>query len=97
MLGAEPYGRIGLGVAELITGLLLVIPRTMAIGALLGLGIISGALITHLFVIGINFNNDGGTLFFLAIVVFICTAAITWIKRRELPVIGNFFSQAERP
>lgn len=91
MLGVEPYGRIGLGIVELITAILLIVPRTTAIGALLGLGIISGALLSHFTVIGVNFNEDGGTLFFLAVVVFLCTATVAWIKRSELPIIGKYF------
>jgi hypothetical protein len=43
-LGMEPYGRIGIGVMELIASLLILVPKTRGIGALLGLGIISGAI-----------------------------------------------------
>ncbi|HRD09037.1 MAG TPA: DoxX family protein, partial [Saprospiraceae bacterium] len=51
-LGVEPYGRIGLGIIELITSLLILWPRTKIIGILLSLGIITGALFSHLLVIG---------------------------------------------
>ncbi len=70
-LGIEPYGRIGTGVLELITGFLLIFRKTSAYGAILGMGIISGAILSHLFVLGIVVENDGGYLFFLAIVVFV--------------------------
>ena len=70
-LGAEPYGRIGLGVVELITATLLIFKRTSFVGGLLGLGIISGAILSHLLVLGIEVQNDGGTLFILALTVFI--------------------------
>src|SRR5712672_4020652 len=43
-LGIEPWGRIGTGIAELIASILILIPRTTPLGALLGLGIMSGAL-----------------------------------------------------
>ena len=69
-LGIEPFGRIGSGILELITGVLLLSRRTSLYGAILGLGIISGAILSHLLVLGINVNNDGGNLFFLALVVF---------------------------
>lgn len=81
-LGAEPYGRIGLGVLELITAILLIVKKTSFIGGLLGLGIISGAILSHLFVLGIEVQNDGGTLFILALTVFIL-CLITVILQKE--------------
>ena len=71
-LGIEPYGRIGSGIAELIAAILILVPRTTLLGALLGLGVISVALLSHLFVLGIEVQNDGGTLFILAIITFLC-------------------------
>jgi hypothetical protein len=69
-LGVEPYGRIGLGIVELITAVLLIIKRTSFVGALMGVGIMTGAIFSHLFVLGVVVQNDGGTLFVLAILVF---------------------------
>lgn len=72
-LGVEPYGRILTGVLELITGLLLIFRRTSFLGAILGLGIISGAILSHLFILGIEVQNDKGQVFILALVVlFAC-------------------------
>ncbi len=71
-LGAEPWGRIGTGIMELITGILLLLPATAFIGCFLGLGIMSGAILSHLFVLGIESFGDGGTLFTLAIITFFC-------------------------
>src|SRR6056300_154335 len=62
-VGLEPYGRIGIGIAELITSILLLIPKTVWIGTILTIGIIGGAIIMHLTQIGIEVNNDGGILF----------------------------------
>ena len=81
-LGAEPYGRIGLGVVELITATLLIFKRTSFVGGLLGLGIISGAILSHLLVLGIEVQNDGGTLFILALTVFIL-CLITVILQKD--------------
>ena len=85
-LGLEPWGRIGSGVAELAAVVLLLIPKTSSIGALLSLGVISGAIVSHLTKLGIVVKNDGGLLFVLAVIVFICSAAILAMRRRE--VIG---------
>ncbi len=82
-LGAEPYGRIGLGVLELITSILILVPRTKLIGILLSLGIISGAIFSHLLVLGFNVKGDGGNLFFLAIVVFVASLLLLYIHRNE--------------
>lgn len=71
-LGIEPFGRIGSGIVELIASILILIPRTTLLGALLGLGTMLGAILSHLFVLGIVVQNDGGTLFILAIITFIC-------------------------
>jgi putative oxidoreductase len=65
-LGAEPWGRIGSGVAELVAAVLLLLPRTAGLGAVLSLGIISGALLSHLAILGIEVQGDGGLLFALA-------------------------------
>lgn len=70
MLDAEPSGRFILGSIELAVCILILIPKTTLLGAILGVFIMSGALMTHLFIIGINFNNDGGKLFTLAAICF---------------------------
>lgn len=72
MLGIEPYGRVGLGIIELGVVILLFIPKTQLIGSALGVGIMSGAIFTHVFQIGIEFNEDGGRLFSLALLCFAC-------------------------
>ena len=91
-LGAEPWGRIGSGVLELIVSVLLLWPRTVAIGAVGALGVISGALMAHLTKLGIEVQGDGGTLFYLALVVFMGSAVLAWLRRREIPVIGRWWA-----
>ncbi len=87
-LGAEPYGRIGSGVAELIAAALILTPSTVAIGALLALGVISGAIVSHLTVLGIEVMGDGGLLFALAVVVLVCSAAVLVAFADALPIVG---------
>lgn len=82
-LGAEPWGRIGTGIIELIASLLLLIPSTALIGALLGIGLMIGALGSHLTVIGIESKGDGGQLFMLAIIVLLACAIISIIHRAD--------------
>ena len=86
-LGVEPWGRIGTGVIELIAGILILIPASALIGAGLSLGLMAGAIASHLFVIGIESDNDGGQLFMLAIIVLVLSIAVLAIRRKEIPVL----------
>lgn len=90
----EAYGRIGSGVVELIAVLLLLAPRTAWLGALLALGTISGAIMSHLTMLGIVVKDDGGLLFALAIVVFVLSGVSLLIHRREIPVLGSAFGNS---
>ena len=90
-LGLEPWGRIGSGVVELIAAVLLLIPATAGFGALLALGVISGAIMSHLTKLGIEVQGDGGLLFGLAITVFVTSLIVGWLRRESIPVVRNFF------
>ncbi|NBU98402.1 MAG: DoxX family protein [Spirochaetia bacterium] len=82
-LGIEPWGRIGSGVAELIAIILILYSPTKVLGALFSLLIISGAILSHLFVLGIEIQNDGGLLFFLANLVFFLSLLVLYIHKEE--------------
>jgi len=88
-LGLEPWGRIGSGVVELIASILLVTPRTVVFGAALSLGVIGGAILSHLTRLGITLPavGDKGELFALAVVVFIAAAIVLYMHRNELPFL----------
>lgn len=94
LMGAENewIGRIGSGVVELIAVILLLIPSTAWLGALLSLGTITGALFSHLTKLGIVVKDDGGLLFGLACVVFVASLGILYIHRAQLPLIGEKFA-----
>ncbi len=83
-LGIEPWGRLGSGIAELVASILLLIPRTTWLGAALALGTMMGAIGSHLFVLGIEVQDDGGQLFMLAVLVTICAAALLWLDRESV-------------
>lgn len=83
-LGVEPFGRIASGIVELIIIILLFIPRSKIIGIFLSLVIIIGAIFSHLFVIGVEIMNDGGTLFYLALLIFIFSITLLFIHKDEL-------------
>ena len=95
-VGLEPLGRIGIGIIELIAGVLLLIPRTVWLGALITLGVIGGAIMMHLTQLGIevlyNGEPDGGQLFATACVTFLLSAIILFMHRKQIPIIGNRFN-----
>lgn len=86
---AEPWGRIGSGVVELIAAALLLYPRTTWLGALLASGVMAGAIMSHLTILGIEVQGDHGLLFALALTVFTCSLALLVISRKQIPIIGG--------
>jgi uncharacterized membrane protein YphA (DoxX/SURF4 family) len=88
-VGAEPWGRIGSGVVELVAAFLLLTPRFTWAGALLALGVMTGAILSHLTLLGIEVQNDRGLLFTLALVVFAASVALLYLERTKIPVIGE--------
>ena len=90
-LGLEPYGRIGIGMLELIAGILLFIPRTVWAGALLSLGLMAGAVFSHLMQLGIVVNNDKGVLFITAVVTSVLSAILLYMVRKEIPKFRKSF------
>ncbi len=87
-VGLGAPGRIGTGVAELIAAVLLLIPATAWAGAILSVGLMGGALISHLTVLGIEVQGDGGYLFGLGLFVFVGCLLVLYIRRRQIPLLG---------
>jgi len=88
-LGAEPWGRLGTGVLEGVAVLLLLLPRTAGLGALLATGLMLGAIGSHLAVLGIEVQGDGGLLFALACVTAACGAGVALRRRVELLALAR--------
>jgi uncharacterized membrane protein YphA (DoxX/SURF4 family) len=83
-LGVEPYGRILTGVLELITAIVLLIPRWRVFAAVNAAGMMVGAIASHLFLLGIEIQNDGGLLFGLAVAVLISSGVLILAERDKL-------------
>lgn len=83
-LGVEPYGRIGSAIAELIAAVLILIPKTTWLGALGAAGVMIGAILSHLFVLGIEVQNDGGLLFALAVITLLCSLGLLYFNKNKL-------------
>lgn len=83
-LGVEPYGRIGSGIVELIASILLFVDKTKFYAALLAMGTMFGAIVSHLFVLGIEVMHDGGLLFTLACITFVCSAIVAYVYKNDV-------------
>lgn len=102
-IGLEPlaqpftdFGAYGVGIAELIASILLIVPATRHWGALFGLGVLSGAIFFHLFTplgVAVEFPGakPGGdpSLFVLAVVAWTCLALLVIRNRQRFPFIGT--------
>ncbi|OHX66385.1 DoxX family protein [Flammeovirga pacifica] len=89
-VGMEPFGRIGIGTLELIASILILIPRTSWIGNLLTLGIIGGAILMHLTILGIEVNGDNGSLFFLAVLTEVLSILLLGLEKDKYPYINKY-------
>ncbi len=83
-VGIEPWGRIATGIVELIASILILIPRTTLYGALLAIGIMGGAIMSHLFILGIEVQKDGGLLFVYATIILVCSLFLVFVYRKQL-------------
>lgn len=86
--GLGTTGRIGVGILELLASILLLLPKTIWQGALLSTMLMFGALFSHLTSLGIEVHNDGGKLFYMALVTWVLSIAILWHERKNIPFIN---------
>ena len=95
-LGAGAYGRLTLGALEAMAVVLLLVPRTAAIGGLLTAGILTGAVLAHLTILGVVYNGDP-SLFVLALVGLAAGLTVAWVRRNRIPVLNQLLRTAEAP
>lgn len=86
-LGVEPVGRIGSGIIELMASILIFFKTTTFYGALIALVVMIGAIASHIFVLGIEVNGDGGMLFIYACVVTICVSYLLFQNKNEFTLL----------
>jgi uncharacterized membrane protein YphA (DoxX/SURF4 family) len=82
-IGMEPWGRIVVGVLELLASVLMLISRTAWLGAILAFGLMTGALFMHLTILGVVIMDDNGQLFAYSVVVASCSAYVVY-KNKEI-------------
>jgi uncharacterized membrane protein YphA (DoxX/SURF4 family) len=93
-MGIEPWGRYLTGTAELIASALILFPATSVIGAVVAAGIMFVAIISHLFILGVEVRGDGGLLFAYACIVLVASVYIIITGRHQLLA---FFAGSKMP
>lgn len=88
-VGLEPVGRYGTGIVELMAAVLLLFQCHAWLGALLAAGVMGGAIMSHLTVLGIVVQNDGGLLFCLALTVMLCSVVVLFLHWRQIPIVSR--------
>jgi uncharacterized membrane protein YphA (DoxX/SURF4 family) len=83
-MNMEPWGRYATGMAELVASLLILYKPTTAIGSFFAVAIMSGALLSHAFVLGVEVMEDHGLLFLYALIVWVAAILLLWIEREKL-------------
>jgi putative oxidoreductase len=86
-VGMEPWGRIGIGILELIASALIIYSGTVWLGATLAIGLMGGAILMHLTMLGIEVKGDGGYLFSLALAVATSSLLALWLDRKNIPAV----------
>ncbi len=90
-LGMEPGGRWLVGALEVLAAVLLAIRGSAATGALLGWGILCGALIAHATVLGVA--GMMGAMSFLALAAWIGCGFILYAESRQIDCIRCMFAR----
>lgn len=85
----EAFMRIGTGVLELIAAILLFTPKKVWLGAFLTAGLMSGAMLSHFTILGIEHNNDGGVLFTGSAITFLTGLILLLQNRKDIPYVGK--------
>ena len=83
-IGMEPWGRIGVGIGELVASVLILLPRSAWLGGLLAIGLMAGAIFMHLVFLGISVQGDGGALFGMAAATLICASYVVIHDRSQI-------------
>ena len=74
-IGLGQWFRYLTGTLEVVGAFLLLIPRTSGLGALMLVGVMTGAVMTHLFIVG------GSPL--TAIILLVVTGVVAWGRRQR--------------
>ena len=87
-LDMEPAGRYAIAVIELVAALLL-LSSSAALGSVIAVAVMCGAIIAHVTQLGLAVNNDGGMLVGMLVVVLLCAGYVLVSRRKEIPFVGD--------
>jgi hypothetical protein len=87
-VGMEPWGRIGSGLVEGVAGILILLnARAQVLASILALDTMSGAIVSHLTILGIEVMGDGGELFYLAWAVAISALLVLYKNKTTMQML----------
>ncbi|MEM9694777.1 MAG: DoxX family protein [Myxococcota bacterium] len=89
-LGMEPYGRYTIGAFEGLCAIVMVSPYA-AVGGVMTSAVMVGAILAHVTKLGVVVAGDGGKHIVLLVVVMTSALVVAFVRRRELPLIGETF------
>ena len=92
-IGIEPWGRYTVGIIELASAVLILVPRVSWFGAFIAFEVMVGAIFSHLSILGVSVRGDNGLLFIMAWIVAIAALTTMIQERFRLPMIGELFLQ----
>lgn len=98
------FSQYVIGSAELLASTLLLVgllPRFVrlnALGAAIGLAVMTGAVSFHLFTpLGVDPNNDGGGLFAAAVTIWFTSIVLLFLRRNEIAALAGDLARAFLP
>lgn len=82
----EAFFRIGTGVCEFLVAIFIFSKKALY-AAIFGALLMFGALFSHIFILGIEVNQDSGQLMIMAIITLLCFLKIIYDEKGEIPMM----------
>lgn len=90
-LGMEPFGRYLIATIECASALLLLTKHFAAIGALLTVATMCGALIAHITKLGVLSSFDEAHQLIPLLLLLSSSGIVLYARRRSIPLVGDIF------
>lgn len=92
-LGLGAYGRIATGIVELFIMVCMFIPRIVWVGALLGMGTMTGAILSHIYLgkyaLDYGGGSDHGGTMAMGILALFCCVALIALNETCIPILRD--------
>ncbi len=88
-----PNGHYIIGALELLACILLILPQSVVYGAILGAGLMTGAIIAHITKLG--WEGERGALGLYAVLTLTSCLVVLIVRRRQIPIVKGIISEGE--